>query len=67
MKQNDTDGAVAPKSVAIRQLIISVTALGIMGLGCWSLMGQNAPYHPDLVEGDVSKDIVPDLHSVVVN
>lgn len=35
------------KSVMARQLIASGVAVGILGLGAWSLLGQKAPYHPD--------------------
>jgi len=67
MKQNNTKSAVAPKSVVIRQVIFSVVAIGIMGLGAWSLMGQNAPYHPDMSGGEVTKDDVGSLHSVLTD
>lgn len=35
------------KSVIARQLVASAVAVGILGLGAWSLLGQKAPYHPD--------------------
>lgn len=35
------------KSAMARQLIASGVAVGILGLGAWSLLGQKAPYHPD--------------------
>lgn len=43
-----------PRTVMTRQLIASAIALGILGLGAWSLLGQKAPYHPD---GAYSDDV----------
>jgi hypothetical protein len=44
------------KSPVARQLIVCAVAVGIMGLGAWSLMGQNAPYHPEALDNEVSRD-----------
>ena len=41
------DGAT--QSVGFRQVIASSVALGIIGLGVWSMWSQSAPYHPDTV------------------
>lgn len=39
----------ASQSVGLRQVIASSVALGIIGLGVWSMWSQSAPYHPDTV------------------
>ncbi len=44
------------QSPVTRQLIVCAVAIGIMGFGAWSLMGQNAPYHPEGFENEVSRD-----------
>lgn len=64
MKSNKNQTGPMPKSVVLRQLIACAVALCIMGLGAWSLLGQNAPYHPDTYGGEVSRDAVPSLTSV---
>ncbi|WP_299027076.1 hypothetical protein [uncultured Sulfitobacter sp.] len=61
MTQKMPDGAATPKSVIVRQLIVSMAALCIMGLGAWSLMGQQAPYHPEIFEEEVSRTEGSDL------
>jgi hypothetical protein len=48
-------GSAAPKLATMRQLIACGVALGIMALGAWSLMGQNAPYHPEAYTDDVTR------------
>ena len=51
-----------PKTVVTRQLIVSAIALGILGLGAWSLLGQKAPYHPDgAYTDDVTRSGASDL------
>ncbi|MGB5864498.1 MAG: hypothetical protein WBG95_09365 [Sulfitobacter sp.] len=45
-----------------RQLIVSIVALGIVAGGGWSLLGQDAPYHPegfgDVVTQNASEGLV---------
>jgi len=65
MKKDASTGTASAKTVLIRQIIFSLAALAIMGIGAWSLMGQNAPYHPDFADGDVSKGEINSLHSVL--
>lgn len=55
MTPKNAQGAATPKSVLIRQVIFCMAALGIMGAGAWSLMGQSAPYHPDMIDEDVTR------------
>lgn len=55
MKTTKTPGSAAPKSTAVRQLIASSIALGIVGIGAWSLLGQQAPYHPDTYDETVTR------------
>ena len=47
---SDTNPALA------RQLIVCTVALGIVGLVAWTLLGQTAPYHPDVYNDEVSRD-----------
>jgi len=49
------------KSVVIRQLIICGVAIGIMGLGVWSLRGDGGPYHPVGMTDDVTRSDTPAL------
>jgi hypothetical protein len=55
MTDKNAQGAASPNSVFMRQVIFCMAALGIMGAGAWSLMGQSAPYHPDMIEEDVTR------------
>lgn len=48
-------GTPAPEKPAFGQAIACVVALCIMALGAWSLLGQKAPYHPEIYEGDVTR------------
>jgi hypothetical protein len=50
-----TPGPAETKSTLLRQLIASGVALAIMGLGAWTLLGQQAPYHPEVYENEVSR------------
>ncbi len=51
-KNTDTS---APEKFDLGQVIACVVALIIMGLGAWSLLGQQAPYHPEGYEGEVTR------------
>lgn len=55
---------VGTKSTIMRHLLVSAIALGIMGLGTWSLLGLEGPYHPTAYDGDVSRDISSDILDV---
>ncbi|KEJ91047.1 hypothetical protein [Sulfitobacter donghicola] len=59
----ETSGAATPKSTFLRQMVFSGIALGIMGLGGWSLLGQSAPYHPEMTAEEVSRDNSQELFS----
>jgi len=48
----------ASQSVGLRQVIASSVALGIIGLGVWSMWSQSAPYHPDTVTRGDGPDLV---------
>jgi hypothetical protein len=52
------------KSPLFRQLIACSVALGIMALGAWSLMSQQAPYHPAPVENEVSRTGIDSIADV---
>lgn len=56
MKPNKTIGAATPRSAIMGQLIASTVALGIVGLGAWSLLGQKAPYHPEVFDDEVTRN-----------
>lgn len=56
MTDKNVQGAATPKSIVVRQVIFSLAALGIMGAGAWSLMGQTAPYHPDTFSDEVARN-----------
>lgn len=43
------------KSKILRQMIASSIALAIMGLGAWTLLRQQAPYHPEILQNEVSR------------
>jgi len=45
----------------VPQAIVCAIALGIMGVGAWSLTGQTAPYHPDYATDAVTRGDGPDL------
>lgn len=62
-KSPDPQGT-PPRSTITRQLIACMVALCIMGFGAWSLMGLNAPYHPDVIENEVSRSGAPALVDV---
>lgn len=49
----------APKSAIIGQILACTVAVAIMALGLWTLLGQNAPYHPDGVNDDVTRSDAP--------
>ena len=71
-KDNKRQPARAPKSpnsksVAARQLIASGVAIGILGLGAWSLLGRNAPYHPDVSPDDVTRGGPSGLSTILGN
>ena len=51
----------APESGIKRQLIASGIAVAVMALGAWSLLGQKAPYHPEIGSGDVTRSDTPGL------
>lgn len=54
MQPNKTiTGSSAPSKPVLGQVIACVLALGVMGVGAWSLLGQASPYHPDSYEGAV--------------
>lgn len=57
-------GVNTPQSPLLRQLIFSAFALGVMGLGAWSLLGQEAPYHPPVSSDEVSRNGVTELLNV---
>ena len=63
MKKHSQEVCDAQPPVA-RQLIVCAVAVGIMGFGAWSLMGQNAPYHPEVFENEVSRDGSVDILNV---
>lgn len=44
-----------------RQVIVSVIALGIIGLGGWSMWSQSAPYHPEIGPENVTRSAVSAL------
>lgn len=54
-KSNKPDSLPARQSALGRQIVFSAIALGIIGLGAWSMWGQNAPYHPQIVPEDVTR------------
>lgn len=66
MKNNqiNSQDAAAPKTAFFRQLIVSAVALIIMGAGAWSLLGQQAPYHPDISGNEVSRDGAAELINI---
>lgn len=55
MQDNHTN-TVDTKTAIARQLLVCTVALGIVGAGAWSLLGQKAPYHPDIYENEVTRD-----------
>lgn len=55
MDKQKPKGAVTPKTVVMRQLIVSAVALAIVGVGIWSLLHLSAPYHPAVPDGDVTR------------
>lgn len=59
-----SQGASAPKTAFFRQFIVSAIALVIMGVGAWSLMGQQAPYHPEISGDEVSRDGAAELNTI---
>ena len=64
MSQKKAKTAAKPKADLTRQIIFSLAALGIMGLGAWSLTGQSAPYHPEGFEDEVSRGSATELTGV---
>lgn len=62
--QSDAQGAATPKTAIFRQMIASAVALMIVGVGAWSLLGQQAPYHPDISGEEVSRDGAAELMNV---
>lgn len=64
MTQKTQQGAVTPKSVVLRQMIFCLAALGIVGVGVWSLMGRSAPYHPEITDDDVTRGDASELMQV---
>ncbi|WP_298859260.1 hypothetical protein [uncultured Sulfitobacter sp.] len=50
-----TDTTIDSKTAILRQVIACSVALGIMGLGAWSLLGQKAPYHPEAFNDAVTR------------
>lgn len=56
MTDKNVRGAATSKSIVVRQVIFSLAALGIMGAGAWSLMGQTAPYHPEIYSDEVARN-----------
>jgi hypothetical protein len=64
MTDKNAQGVATPNSVLMRQVIFCMAALGIMGAGAWSLMGQSAPYHPDVFQDDVTRNDVSALTQV---
>ncbi|MBB3994287.1 ABC-type transporter Mla subunit MlaD [Sulfitobacter undariae] len=55
MDKNTATPKAEGKSVVTRQLIICGIAIGIMGLGVWSLRGGGGPYHPADYTDDVTR------------
>ncbi|MEH6830505.1 hypothetical protein [Sulfitobacter sp.] len=49
------EGVSAPEKAILGQVVACLVALGIMGFGAWSLLGQNAPYHPEVYDGEVTR------------
>jgi hypothetical protein len=62
--QSNSRGAATPKTAIFRQMIVSAVALVIVGVGAWSLLGQQAPYHPDISGEEVSRDGSAELMNV---
>lgn len=54
-KPTHTESTSTPKNAMIGQIVACTVALGIMGLGAWSLLGQKAPYHPDGYDPEVTR------------
>lgn len=48
-------GGRAPESNLGRQAIFSAIALGIIGLGGWTMWSQSAPYHPKIDAENVTR------------
>lgn len=49
------EGTSAPTKPILGQVIACTVALGIMGLGAWSLLGQSAPYHPESYDNAITR------------
>jgi len=54
-------------STSVRQVIVSVIALGIIALGGWSMWRQSAPYHPEIGPEQVSRNAAPVLSQTQAN
>ena len=50
-----TDTTSDSKTAILGQVIACTVALGIMGLGAWSLLGQKSPYHPEAYDDAVTR------------
>ncbi len=57
-------GPATPEASLKGQVIVSMIALGIVLLGGWTLMGQQASYHPQIPPEDVSRGDVSSLSQV---
>lgn len=58
---NTPQGKTQTNSALGRQVIVSVIALGIIGLGAWSMWHQSAPYHPEFGAENVTQGAVTAL------
>ena len=50
-----TDTTSDSKTAILGQVIACTVALGIMGLGACSLLGQKSPYHPEAYDDAVTR------------
>lgn len=53
--KRQSEGTSAPQKPMLGQAIACGLALGIVGLGAWSLLGQEAPYHPQTYDGAATR------------
>ena len=49
------EGDSATSKPMLGQVIACAVALGIMGLGAYSLLGHSAPYHPDSYDNAITR------------
>jgi hypothetical protein len=54
-----------PKNPLLSQMIVSAVALGIIGLGTWTMVNENSPYHPEIYPEDVTRGGTGGLGAII--